>query len=138
MGDLSPHFSKSEFACHCGCGEVAVSLALIDALETLRTALDAPIIITSGYRCPKHNAEIGGVEDSQHTEGTAADCFSPGLTPMQLGVAAMKLSAFNKGGVGIYSRPDGTGWTHLDVRNHGPARWIKDLPPRSTDTGDGR
>ena len=31
------------------------------------------MVVTSGYRCPIHNAAIGGAAESQHIYGTAAD-----------------------------------------------------------------
>ena len=42
-------------------------------LEPLRRILQAPIIITSGYRCAKLNKAVGGVPNSWHTKGNAAD-----------------------------------------------------------------
>jgi uncharacterized protein YcbK (DUF882 family) len=78
MGDLSDHFSKSEFKCSCGCGygtrEGDVSEALLDLLERMREEY-GPIRLTSGCRCAQHNAAVGGVPNSAHTRGTAADIF---------------------------------------------------------------
>jgi len=47
---------------------------LVRMLEKLRS-LDGnrPIRITSGYRCPPHNREVGGVEHSLHMRGQAVD-----------------------------------------------------------------
>ena len=51
-------------------------------LQPIRDTLKAPIIVTSGYRCPRLNAKIGGaytvingkpVQTSQHCYGQAAD-----------------------------------------------------------------
>lgn len=42
-------------------------------LDPLRRILQAPIIITSGFRCAKLNKAVGGVANSWHTEGNAAD-----------------------------------------------------------------
>lgn len=42
-------------------------------LDPLRRILQAPIIITSGYRCAKLNIAVGGVANSWHTKGNAAD-----------------------------------------------------------------
>lgn len=53
MGDLTPHFSRSEFACKCGCGFDHISLELVSKLECLRSIIRQPIIINSGCRCPK-------------------------------------------------------------------------------------
>ena len=74
MGDLSPHFSRAEFACKCGCGVDAVSPNLIQALERMRAALNARqggsaergLTIRSGCRCENHNREEGGKDDSPH------------------------------------------------------------------------
>lgn len=42
-------------------------------LDPLRRMLKAPITITSGYRCPELNKAVGGVANSWHTKGNAAD-----------------------------------------------------------------
>lgn len=85
MGDLSAHFSKSEFACrvnglpcpHCG-GMAVVHPALIEALEDIREFAGIPIQITSGYRCAAHNAAVGGKPNSAHLLGEAADFWVSG------------------------------------------------------------
>lgn len=42
-------------------------------LDPLRRIHQQPIIITSGYRCEKLNKAVGGVANSWHTKGNAAD-----------------------------------------------------------------
>ena len=42
-------------------------------LEPLRVAMGEPIKIGSGYRCEKLNKAVGGVGNSQHLKGQAAD-----------------------------------------------------------------
>ena len=42
-------------------------------LDPLREHWGLPIRVISGYRCPELNDEVGGVEDSYHMEGCAAD-----------------------------------------------------------------
>lgn len=42
-------------------------------LDPLREAWGKPIIVTSGYRCPRLNAAVGGARASQHMQGMAAD-----------------------------------------------------------------
>lgn len=42
-------------------------------LEPLREAMKEPIKINSGYRCPQLNRAVGGVSNSQHLKGQAAD-----------------------------------------------------------------
>lgn len=69
MGDLTKNFSRSEFACHCGCGEDRISLVLVDILQKVRNVLGRPIQINSGVRCAFHNKGEGGSEDSEHVPG---------------------------------------------------------------------
>lgn len=42
-------------------------------LEPLREHVQEPIIISSGYRCPKLNKAVSGVSNSQHMTGEACD-----------------------------------------------------------------
>lgn len=42
-------------------------------LDPLREAYGNPIVVDSGYRCPKLNKAVGGVSNSQHVTGEAAD-----------------------------------------------------------------
>lgn len=71
MGDLSTNFSRDEFACECGCGrglEIGdIDPGLIVHLEGMRAEIGRPMFITSGCRCPQHNKDVGGVENSVHT-----------------------------------------------------------------------
>lgn len=53
-------------------------LSLARELDKLRELWGAPISTTSWYRPPTVNAEIGGVPNSQHINGSAADIYSPG------------------------------------------------------------
>ncbi len=119
MGDLSAHFSKSEFACHC-CGQMKIDNALIVALEQLRALAGKPIVVHDGYRCPAHNLEAGGVSDSEHTRGMAADISIPGLALQQMYELALQVPTFFNGGIGAY---DGS-FLHVDVRMHS-ARWAR-------------
>lgn len=119
MGDLSPHFSKKELACRC-CGRLIVDPRLIEALEALRQLAGAPIVIHAGYRCPAHNREVGGVPNSEHTRGLAADIHIPGLSLQQMYAMASEVPQFAQGGIGAYD----TNFLHVDVRDH-RARWAR-------------
>lgn len=111
---LSEHFSRAEFACrHCDQLPVeGISKALLEGLETLREAVGRPIHVTNGYRCPEHNAEVGGVEDSQHVQGCAADIWVDGYTAFALGQLCSEI--FD--GVGTYIEAD---FVHVDMRDGG-------------------
>ena len=48
--------------------------ALVEqVLDPAREKLGKPITVNSGFRCTKHNAVVGGVANSQHMRGEAAD-----------------------------------------------------------------
>ena len=53
-------------------------------LQPLREKLCKPIIITSGFRSVKVNNLVGGVSNSQHLYGQAADFVVNGMTPKQV------------------------------------------------------
>ena len=110
MGDLSPHFDTTEFACkHCGKTK-RPDPTLIAALEKARS-LHYPrgLRIVSGYRCAVHNAAVGGKRNSQHLAAKAADI------PPVMTVEQAKALGFR--GIGYQA---GTGLVvHVDMR------WIR-------------
>ena len=85
MGDLSRNFSRREFACTDGCGFDIVSPALVDLLQEIRDELKAEVMIESGCRCEARNKEVGGVKDSGHLSGEAADIHTAGMDSRALG-----------------------------------------------------
>ena len=52
---------------------INLAVLCIKILEPLRVAMGHPIKIGSGYRCPALNKAVGGVANSQHLTGQAAD-----------------------------------------------------------------
>jgi hypothetical protein len=54
-------------------------------LEKVRALLGVPMHIDSGYRCPALNKAVGGVPNSAHVDGYAADFIAPDYgTPLQI------------------------------------------------------
>ena len=47
-------------------------------LQPLRDRYGSAIAVTSGYRNETVNLLVGGVKNSQHTKGEAADCYIAG------------------------------------------------------------
>lgn len=47
-----------------------------EVLQPIRDAYGKPIVVGSGYRCPKLNKIVGGVSSSQHMQASAADIHS--------------------------------------------------------------
>ena len=117
MASVSEHFNAVEFACN-HCGEIhpdGVNKELVALLEKLRGHFGVPVAVNSGYRCPTHNANVGGAKASQHLLGKAADVVVKGVSPNDVYAWADKANP--NGGVGKYNT-----FTHIDVRN-GKARW---------------
>lgn len=108
----TPHFSRYEFDCPCGrCSMTKHDTELSQRLETLRT-LVGPLHVSSGYRCPSHNAAVGGSRNSMHVAGRAADIYGS-LNPVALGIIA-QAQGFR--GVGIYWYGS-TAFVHVDTRS---------------------
>lgn len=57
---------------------------LMDALDKVRIAFGAPILINSGYRSEELNRAIGGARKSMHMVGAAADIRVKGMPPMDI------------------------------------------------------
>lgn len=71
---ITNHFNSSEFECPCNkCTDQFIDDILINKLEELRNQYGSLIRISSGYRCPAHNIEVGGVSNSAHSSGIASD-----------------------------------------------------------------
>jgi zinc D-Ala-D-Ala carboxypeptidase len=66
--------------------EVVANLTrLAMGLEQVRALLGHPMQIDSGYRCPALNKAVGGVSDSAHVVGFAADFICPEYgTPLEI------------------------------------------------------
>lgn len=69
---MANYFTRKELECRC-CGVCLISDELLSRLNQARESAGIPFIITSGYRCQKHNEKVGGVPTSAHTKGLAVD-----------------------------------------------------------------
>lgn len=93
---LTPHFTLEEFTFSETARELGIDnrppqLAIIDnlgllalALEQIRFGVGRPIVISSGYRCPRLNIAVGGSKTSVHPDGLAADCNAIGVATFDL------------------------------------------------------
>lgn len=73
---ITENFSLREFQCPC-CKTVMLHPKLAASLQKLRCAWGRSVTVTSGYRCARRNAEVGGVPKSRHMRGLAADVAVP-------------------------------------------------------------
>lgn len=106
-----PDFDASEFLCsHCGTQQMREST--LDRLQKLRSELARPLIITSGYRCPKHPIEAKKPSGpGAHAFGAAIDIRATGQEAHQIISAGLRLGFT---GVGVSQRFGQPRFVHLD------------------------
>jgi uncharacterized protein YcbK (DUF882 family) len=104
------YFTKAEFECRCGCGG-SVDDDFIDKLDTLREKVGFALPVTSGYRCPEHNAKISSTgRDGPHTKRRAVDLLVDRKRAYEVARVA-----FLMGFTGIGFQQKGTArFVHLD------------------------
>ena len=117
-----PYFVREEFRCPCGkyCNGFPVEPEekMVRTVNEIRRRLGVPVSIVdaggSGVRCSQHNASVGGVANSEHLYGRAADLHSSASPERMKQVAEEVLG--QTGGLGIYN------WgIHVDVGKY--SRW---------------
>ncbi len=82
--DEIEHFTRAEFECKCGqyCDGFPAEPEeqLIRLAEQVRTHFGKPVTVSSGVRCTRHNANVGGVANSRHLSGKAMDFTVRGIS----------------------------------------------------------
>ena len=81
-----------------------------NVLYPLRKLIGHPVIITSGYRCPELNSKVGGVANSQHANGQAADIKVTGQSNSAVFNWIRKNCDFDQL---ILETSDGIQWVHV-------------------------
>lgn len=115
-----PNFSEAEFRCR-GSGRCDMDPEFMEALQTLRTALGFPFIVSSGFRSPEYNNRVSSTGlDGPHTTGKAVDIRVYGERAYRL-VAAAPQYGFS--GIGVSQKGNhASRFIHLD-------RGLPDLRP---------
>jgi uncharacterized protein YcbK (DUF882 family) len=90
--------------------EVSNLVRLAGLLEEVRSLLNKPIMLNSGFRSKAVNDSVGSRDTSQHRIGCAADIRVPGMTPKQVVEAVI---ASNIGYDQIIE--EFGSWTHISV-----------------------
>lgn len=83
---------------------------LVSVLKSIERHYNRPVVVTSGYRSPKHNRRVGGASGSRHTSCEAADIQIDGVSKWQLAKYLRTMPA--RGGVGTYCHTESV---HIDV-----------------------
>ena len=121
---MTKNFSIEEFECNDGSEmNIAIYHNMVKVaiqLQTLRDKVKKPININSAYRSEEYNKSIGGVYNSQHIMGRAADITIKGITPLEVFNTIEELigeGEMLQGGLGLYDS-----FVHYDIRGE-KARW---------------
>lgn len=90
---------------------------IVNCLDPIRRIYGRPIIVSSGYRCKQLNELVGGVANSQHTKGEAADLV-PASGGSLAGIvrAAVQFGNFDQL---ILEQAGGSKWVHVSWRSSG-------------------
>ena len=72
---------------------------VVSDLDDAREDAGVPFVVTSAYRCPEHNAEVGGVSSSSHVRGYAVDVECNGSRSRHKIVSALLNKGFNRIGI---------------------------------------
>lgn len=83
------HFDRKEFKCKCGniyCNGYPAEPQekLVRVADRVRDHFGATATVSSGLRCTRHNANVGGVSNSRHLTGKAMDFCIKGKTASQV------------------------------------------------------
>lgn len=120
---LTTNFNLNEWKCKDGTPVpdeyIPNVIEVAKNLQVLRDYLKTPIIINSGYRTPAYNKKVGGVPNSMHIFGKAADIRTAKYTPTQVRSAILELIDTGKIrdlGIGFYDT-----FIHVDTAR--PRRW---------------
>jgi hypothetical protein len=122
---MTPHFTLAEFTASDTAARKGIDNSLPDELreaakqtlemmERIRFHIDAPITITSGYRCEALNRAVGSKPGSDHTLAYAVDFKAPKAgSPFQ--IAASLAPVIKIIGIGQLILEFGT-WVHVSTR----------------------
>lgn len=89
---------------------------LAQFLDQLRIAYGKPIYVSSGFRCPQLNTAVGGVQNSVHQKGWAADVYAKDMAGF---ISFIKSWAPGKAFDQIIIETSKTSrWVHIGIRNN--------------------
>ena len=107
------YFSRKEFACKCGayCDGYPAQMQrkVVELADRARAELKGVGYVSSGLRCSRHNANVGGVSDSRHLIGKAIDLRIEGKSARQTLAWAQKQPEVR------YAYAIDTSFVHMDI-----------------------
>lgn len=122
--DKNQFFKTSEFACQCtnkDCKEQRINKDIISKLNSIRKEINEPILVTSGFRCEKHQIALRNqgvntvvAKQSTHELGDAVD-----VKPTRMRVSDFLNFCIKQfEAIGIAKS-----FLHLDLRTGKTRRW---------------
>ncbi len=90
---LSNNFAIADFMVYSHDRYAIFSPEVASIFQHIRNDLGGPIWVTSGYRSPTHNSQVGGVPWSRHMYGDAVDFTTPSLNYPLLQKLCLKYDA---------------------------------------------
>ena len=108
------YLTHAEFSCKCGftdCTRTLYHPRTVENFFKARVRYGKPIIVTSAFRCQRHNETIGGRDSSFHRIGAAMDLYPAENTNAEVNVLSFYCRAFFDY-VKIYELEDGTKFIH--------------------------
>ena len=113
---LSTNFKSTEFDCHGSgcCSQTLIDDKLVEYLQKIRNHFGKSVIISSGYRCEKHNRSVGGATASKHKQGMAADIMVTDVKPAEVAKYAESIGIK---GIGLYDTSKDGHFVHIDTRD---------------------
>ncbi len=86
---------------YCGCksGIDKMDAKFLIILDNARDIAGVSFTIVSGYRCPKHNADVGS-KSTNHVKGVAADIAASNSRSRYIILTALLKAGFNRCGIG--------------------------------------
>lgn len=87
---------------------------LLVQINRLRDALGVPLLVTSGYRTPEHNAKIGGAPKSNHMQCLAIDISDPD-GKLKSRLAENDCHLLRRFGLYMEDPKDTPTWCHLQI-----------------------
>ena len=115
MNSPYQYFDIEELICHgkdCGCDhELHMEPSFMTKVIAMRRELGFPFVVTSAYRCPKHNAEVSHTgSKGPHTTGRAIDILVRGTRAYDLVNSAYQ---YGITGIGVSQKGEQR-FIHLD------------------------
>jgi zinc D-Ala-D-Ala carboxypeptidase len=113
------YFKIEEFACKCtypDCDAPVMDPDFLMKADAMRGLWGKHLVCNSGARCLRHNADVGGAKDSEHTRGQAGDFRTANREESVELAKVAEVVGFT--GIGIYET-----WVHCDIGMK--RRWVR-------------